>query len=144
MCKRTPRRTPCGWRDADSHDRRQNKAVLWIPVKYRVQTMNMSLRPSSVLVVQRQTKHDQNSPALRSLSVEKQQSQLTCPLGESGLHDHDGNRVIWSWWVERAWDYNMFNYGWASPCFLLRWRQMCCIQGVTGGTDQTSGGCSLC
>jgi len=63
-------RTPYSWRDADSHDGRQNEAVLWIPIKYRVQTMNVSLRPSSVLVVQRQTKHDQNSPALNEAVTE--------------------------------------------------------------------------
>jgi len=57
-------RTPYSWSDADSHDVGQNKAVLWIPVKYRVQVMNVSLSSSSVLVVQRQTKHNQNSPKL--------------------------------------------------------------------------------
>ena len=44
VCVKERHRTPYSWRVADSHDGRQNKAVLWIPIKYRVQAMNMSLR----------------------------------------------------------------------------------------------------
>jgi len=78
-------RTPYSWRDADSHDGRQNEAVLWIPIKYRVQTMNVSLRPSSFLVVQRQTKQPSAQIAVSRAVTEPTHLSIR------------GNWVTWSW-----------------------------------------------